>query len=266
MATTIGVISIKGGVGKTTVTTNLGAVIASKFDKKVLVVDANFSAPNVGLHLGIVEPEKTLNDVMNDKCSIFDAIIHMDDYDVLPSSLLTKRVSPFKLKQKLSYLKNVYDYIVVDSSPNLNDEMLATMLASDQLLVVTSPDYPTLSCTMHATKVAKQKNVPILGLVVNKVRGKSFEVPVSDIEDATGVPVLAVIGDDIKVLEALSHSIPATMYAPRKDFTNEYSELAAAMIGADYPTSKKLSAVLKKLMGKKNRAAENRKLLRAGKL
>ena len=66
----IGIISLKGGVGKTSSVANLGAVLASEFNKKVLVVDANFSAPNLGLHLGLVEPKVTIHDVLlNSKVS-----------------------------------------------------------------------------------------------------------------------------------------------------------------------------------------------------
>jgi len=51
MGKTIGIISIKGGVGKTTTVSALGAALANEFDKKVLLIDANFSAPNLALHL-----------------------------------------------------------------------------------------------------------------------------------------------------------------------------------------------------------------------
>ena len=55
MAKIIGVLSLKGGVGKTSVVSSLGDAL-SDFGKKVLLVDANYSAPNLGLHFNIVDP------------------------------------------------------------------------------------------------------------------------------------------------------------------------------------------------------------------
>jgi MinD-like ATPase involved in chromosome partitioning or flagellar assembly len=199
----IGIISIKGGVGKTTVVSNLGATLASRFSKKVLLVDGNITAPNLGLHLGLIESGDTLHDVLYNQVPIGNAIQKSSHgFDVLTSSLSPKnsqkgRVNPYKLHNRLSQVKNDYDFIIVDSSPNLNEEMLSTMIAADKLVVVTSPDYPTLSCTMHAIKIAKERKTPIAGLVLNKVRNKRFELSVKDIESATGVPVLSVINDDI---------------------------------------------------------------------
>ena len=53
MVKTIGVISIKGGVGKTTIASSLAADLVNHYGKKVLLVDANYSAPNLGLHIDI---------------------------------------------------------------------------------------------------------------------------------------------------------------------------------------------------------------------
>lgn len=236
MGKTIGIVAIKGGVGKTTVALNIGAVLAKEFKKKVLVVDANFSAPNLGLHLGIVKPEKTIQDVLKERCTVRDAIIsHDDDLDLLLGSLTEWRMKhPHKLKQKLEPLKQWYDFIILDSSPNLNDEVFATIIASDELLIVTSPDYPTLSCTLHAAKVAKKRNTPVIGLVLNKTRNKKFELTIPEIEDAADVPVLATIPDDLLVLEALSQTLPATMHAPMRETSIRYKQLAAHLAGEQY--------------------------------
>ena len=73
-AKVFGVIALKGGVGKTTVVTNLGAALSQEFKKKVLLVDANFSTPHLGLHLGMVNSTYNLANVMNNKYSVFEAI------------------------------------------------------------------------------------------------------------------------------------------------------------------------------------------------
>ena len=236
MSKIIGVISIKGGVGKTTVTTNLGAVLAKEFGKKVLLIDANFSAPNLGLHFGLVKPQASLHDVISGKCDFEKAIyVHDAGFHFVPGALnASGKFDVFALKKKLKDIRNNYDVILIDSSPTLNAEMLSAIVASDELIVVTSPDYPTLSCTIRATKLAKSKNTPILGLVLNKRRNKKFEISINDIEELAGAPVLATLNDDVKVLEALSETVPVSLYAPKSNTGIEYRKLAAALIGATY--------------------------------
>ncbi len=245
---TIGIIAIKGGVGKTTTVSNLGAVMANEFGKKVLIVDANFSAPNLGLHLGIVNPDTTIHDVLDNRKPITSAIYeHEYGFHIIPAALMPKKkIDPYNLKKKLEPLKQYYDVILLDSSPSLNEEILATMVAADDLYVVTTPDYPTLSCTMHAAKVAKQKNISITGLILNKVRNKKFELSISDIENATKVPVVGVVPDDIKVLEALAITTPAVLHKPKSDAAVEYKKLAAAMIGEEYKDTR-IMPIIKKL-------------------
>ncbi|MBD3248896.1 AAA family ATPase [Candidatus Woesearchaeota archaeon] len=235
MGKVIGIISIKGGVGKTTTTLNLGAVIAHEFGKKVLVADANYSAPNLGLHLGIVDPKTTMHHVLLKSADIKDAIYeHDDNLHVLPGSLINKRVSPHILKEKLKDIKDDYDIILLDSSPTLNDEILSTMIASDKLLVVTTPDYPTLSTTLRAVKLAKQKKTPIAGLIMNKVKKKKFELTLDDIEETADVPVLAVLPDDVKMLEALSETKHIAEHSPKREIAYEYRHLGSCLLGEDY--------------------------------
>ncbi|MBW3022494.1 AAA family ATPase [Candidatus Woesearchaeota archaeon] len=232
---TIGIVSIKGGVGKTTVVANLATAFANEFGKKVLAVDANFTAPNLGIHLGVVNQEHTLHEVLKGKVDVSKAIYPVNlGFDLMPASLLAPAVDPFRLKRKLQPLKSEYDVIIIDSSPNLNDEILATMIASDELLVVTSPDYPTLSCTMHAIKVAKKKNVPISGLILNRARDRKYELSLQEVEEATEVPVIGWLPEDEKVIEALSETIPAVAFAPKRDVAVEYKKLASCLVGEDY--------------------------------
>lgn len=252
----IGIISLKGGVGKTSSVANLGAALASDFGKKVLVIDANFTAPNLGLHLGLVEPRATIHDILLDKAEVNEAIHeHESGFHFIPGAYISRKIKPFKLKQKISYLKDYYDIILIDSSPNLNEEVLATMIASDELLVVTSPDYPTLSTTLRAVRLAKQKKIPITGLILNRVRNKKFELSIEDIEDAAGVPVLSVLPEDVRVQEAIANTTPVVLYKPKANASVEYKKLAACLIGGQYKDPRlwhRLKSVFKKDIAKEN--------------
>jgi len=258
---TIGIIAIKGGVGKTTTVSNLGAILARDFGKSVLLVDANFSAPNLGLHLGMVDPKTTIHDVLQDKTHINNSIYEHDlGFHVIPANLLHRKIDPFKLRNKLKPLKDNYDVIILDSSPNLNAEILSTMLAADELLVVTTPDYPTLSCTMHAVKVAKQKKTPITGIILNRVLNKDFELGLDEIEDATGVPVVAVLENDHRFIESLSRTAPASVHHPHRNAVVEYKKLAGFLVNEKFK-DQRVGARIKSMFNGIPRQEINRTLL-----
>jgi len=235
MVKTIGIISIKGGVGKTSIVASIGASLANDFNKKVLLVDANFSAPNLGLHLGLIQPEVTLHHVLNDKVDIKEAIYESEHgFHIIPGALVySNSINPFKLKSKLKQLKKYYDVILIDSSPTLNNEILSSIIASDELYVVTTPDHVTLSTTMRAIRAAKQKKTPIAGLILNKVYGKKFELGLEEVEDACEAKVLAVLPHELDIVEALSKNTPSSIYKNTRS-AKELRALAGAMIGEEH--------------------------------
>ena len=234
MGKSIGVISIKGGVGKTSAVSALGDSIAD-FGKKVLLIDANFSAPNLGIHLNIVNPEKTIHHVLSRKSNTSEAIHKLDKFDVIPASLFERiNVNFMKLREYVDRLKRSYDYIIIDSSPALNDETLSAMFASDEMIVMTTPDYSTLGTTIKAIKIAKQRGTPISGIVLNKVYHKNFEISPVEIEETSGVPIMAIIPHDINVMRAQANFVPSTSFKRRSEGSYEYKKLAATLIGEKY--------------------------------
>lgn len=236
MAKVIGILSLKGGVGKTSVVSSLGDTL-SDFGKRVLLVDANYSAPNLGLHFNIVDPQVTLHHVLSRRANIKDAIHHLDKMDIVPSSIFTNlQINPLLLKDKLNPIRKKYDFILIDSAPAINDDVLSVIFASNSLIFVTTPDYPTLSNTLKSIKLAKQRGAVVDGLILNKVHNKDFELSIDDIEKTIESPVLAVIPYDIKVLESLSKFIPFTSHKPKSEGSIEFKKLAGVLTGQKYKT------------------------------
>lgn len=231
MGKTIAIMSLKGGVGKTSATVALGKAIAN-FGKSVLLIDGDFSSPNLGFHLNIMNPEKTVNGVLNNLVTAKDAIYEVGNLHVLPSSLFEDSlINPMKLKDKIKTLKNKYDYILIDSAPSLSEEALGPMLASDEILFVTTPDYTTLGTTIKSVNLAKKRGIPVSGIIMNKVYGKDFELSIKDIEDISDVPVMAMIPHDIDVMKAQSQFLPSTEFKENSKGSKEYKRLAATLIG-----------------------------------
>ena len=127
-------------------------------------------------------------------------------------------------------MKRNYDFIILDASPSLNDEILSTMLASDALFVISTADYPTLSCSMKAARLAKQRNKPISGIILNRISGK-YEIGLEEIQESTGIPVVARVKDDAIVQMALFGRTPATLFAKGTKFSKEIRRLSSALLG-----------------------------------
>ncbi|MEK6910967.1 MAG: AAA family ATPase [Nanoarchaeota archaeon] len=232
MSKTLGIISIKGGVGKTSVASSLATDLVNNYGKRVLLVDANYSAPNLGLHMDIVEPEKTIHEVLAGKVRIESAIHSKYGVDVIPGSYLHHgEIDCMKLKDRINKIKNNYDYVVIDSSPNLNDEVLSAMVASDALFVVTTGDYPTLSCSLKAAELARNRGKPIAGLILNKIRNPDYEMSVKEIENISGIPVVAKIPDEGDHVKSVFTRIPMSIYNRNSKFSREINDLSGAITG-----------------------------------
>jgi septum site-determining protein MinD len=258
MGITIGVISIKGGVGKTTVASSLATTLAQQYGKKVLLVDANYTTPHIGHYMDILEPHKTIHDVLDGKARPISAIHTRYGVDVIPGhQSYGKTINPFKLRDRLASIKHDYDFMIVDSSPHLNDETLSAMLASDALFVVSTPDYPTLSSTLRAAQVAKQRGKPIAGIVLNKIRDPKYELSLDDLELATDIPVVAELPDDKQHVGATFTRIPMSVYASRSAFTREISKLAASLVGTP-----EQQTFWEGIFGSRSKALLNRQVLR----
>ncbi|MEM4972752.1 MAG: AAA family ATPase, partial [Candidatus Hadarchaeales archaeon] len=84
----LGVFSAKGGVGKTTTVANLGAALAQRKKGKVIIVETNMTASNLGLHLGVVDPPVTVQDLVMGRLKVEEGISKTEyGLHLLPGSI-----------------------------------------------------------------------------------------------------------------------------------------------------------------------------------
>lgn len=227
-ARVVGIFSCKGGVGKTTTAVNLGTFLAEKLDGDVAVVDANLSAPNLGLHLGVLNPPVTIHDVLAGRAPIERAVQECEGglHAVLGSIAFSDEVHLVDLKSCIEPLKQSYKVILLDSSPGFGPEVVSAIRACNEILVVTNPEVPTIASTLRTFRAAERFRIPIRGVVLNKVTGKRYEIPISEVRKRLSWSVVAAVPDDDKVRESLTAGIPVARYAPKTPAAKEFKKLA----------------------------------------
>ena len=229
----IGIFSCKGGVGKTTTAVNLATLLNEKIGSDAIVVEANLTAPNIGLHLGIVDSPITMHDILAGRASIERAVsVSEGGLHFIPGFIgISEEIHLVDLKSVLEPLKKKYKYIILDSAPGLGPEVIAAVKASDELLMVTNPEVPTIATTpLRTFRAAQRYKTPITGVVVNMVRGKRYEVPISEVRKTLGWPIAAVVPEDEKVRESMTAGTPVLRYASRSPAAKKFRELGENLL------------------------------------
>lgn len=229
----MGVLSGKGGVGKTTISTNLGMAMHN-LGEDVVVVDADLKNPTLGIQLGVFDYDTTLHDVVEKDMPLLEAMyIHRTGLKFVPShvSLNYMDIDPGKLQRAF---RDVYFTAIVDSPPGLGKEALAVMEVCDDALVVTTPALPDVAGALRTIEVAKSMGITVKGIILNKVMGKDYEVTRQEIEAVSGVRVLKTVPWDRNVLLAVSNKEPIVEFNPYSASAVSFYQLASKLTGVDY--------------------------------
>ena len=248
MRNVVGIVSGKGGVGKTTLTVNLGLAM-HKLGEDVIVVDADLKNPTIAVHLGTFEFDTTIQDVLEKDMPLLEALyIHPTGLKYIPAHLSLRylNVDSTKLRKAFADLPSM---ALVDSPPGLGKEALAVMEVSDQVIVVTTPDLPAITSALRAIDTARAMGVRVAGIVVNCVRRKKYEITPIELEAVSGAKVLQVIPWDENVQKSIAYKIPLVEYTPYSPASVAIFELASRLTGADYkkPSLVKLRNLMKSL-------------------
>jgi len=237
----IGVVSGKGGVGKTTLVANLGTTLVKHFGKSVAILDTNLSTPNLSMHFGLDYFSVTLREVLNKNVPILESVyIHPHTgLRIIPAPInldknhlknLRKIIKLKKLIKKLNY-----DFIIADSSPGLGLEAVSTMKVVDEVIGVTTPDLPSVTDVSKALEIARTLGKDVLGVIVNRWNSGGLLVP--DIEYLCGTHVISVIPEDLKVPISISSGTPVILHKEYAKASTEFKKIAAFLLGKTYKPS-----------------------------
>ncbi len=221
MARVIGVISGKGGVGKTILAINLAASLYKHYGKNVLLVDANITTPHVGLYLGLYSTLFTLNDVIKGHAEAEKATYkHSSGIHIIPSSLRAddlKNLDWRAARDKLPKIFDNYDFVIIDSSPGFTRESLITLAICNEALFVTNPIMHSAADLIKCSDISRELKVKQLGIVLNMVRGKKYEISPRDIEELVELNVICSIPFEDKIMESILKKRPAIELSSRID-------------------------------------------------
>lgn len=238
MSKIIGILSGKGGVGKTTIVANVSTALSYEFNKKVVILDSNITTSHLGLHFGIYDkPPFTLRDVLDGKVSINEAVyIHpITGVRVIPSSFsIDKKNNLEKLKKIVNQLDSSYEVIIVDCPPGLGKNVISAINSIEEALVVTNPDIPSMTDALKTINVLQKLKKEIIGIVVNRLKGEKYELSKDEIKMMCNVPVISAIPEDSKIPESISKGIPVCLYDENCKSALALKKLAASLIGEVY--------------------------------
>lgn len=234
MAKIYSIVSAKGGVGKTTSAINLAAAM-NFLGQDAIVVDANLSTPNIGLHLGAPIVPITLNHVLSGSANLSDAIYeHYSGLKILPASLSTRNLKKIRhenLANITKQLKNFSEHIVLDSSAGLGREASAAINAADEIILITQAEMPAVTDALRSAKLAEQLNKEIRGFIITKYQGRKTEMSINNIKDMLELPLLGIIPEDKNMQKALALKNAIVHTHPRSKASRAYKNIARRILG-----------------------------------
>jgi len=235
------VFSPKGGTGKTVLSTNVSASLAKHWGKRALLLDLDLQFGDAAIMLGI-EPEKTIYDLVTAPGELDSEKLagyttrHACGLDVLPAPLRpedAELVTEAKLARLLEVARESYDVIIVDTSPFFHGPMLATLDRTDELLLLTSLDVPTIKNVRLSLQTLELLSFPPdrIKVVLNRANSK-VGMQRKEVESALEMGVRHEVPSDRAVPLSVNRGNPAVLADGKSEFSRSVRELAKSLVTA----------------------------------
>jgi len=230
----ITVFSNKGGVGVTSIATNLAVSFAMNAKKTTALVDLNMQMGEVALHLD-VNPRYTITDALGpgqlDESRLKGLLTEHESgvaFLTTPEDPVeAEMISPDLLLEVMSLLKGMFDIVIVDAGHSFDSRVLEVMNLADTVLVIAGLDVPTVRNIRRCLTLFEQ-----LGYGHNKIRllvnreQKKSRVTVRDLEETAKCRVFWQLPSDYQsLISAIDAGVPAVMQNPRARISRSIEDL-----------------------------------------
>lgn len=239
----ITVFSTKGGIGKTTISTNL-AVALAETEINVGIVDADLQFGDVALFLNLV-PCATIVDLVRDIDHLDNHVLsgylthYSDNVKLLPAPLRPEQgetVTGSHLSPILKTMRSNFKYTIIDTAPTFSDSMLAVLDASDIILVVAAMDLPTIKNVKLCLEIMESLNYgqDKVKVVLNRA-DTNADISVDEVEASLHYKFSALIPSDGKVVvSSVNRGVPFVVSHPGTPVAQSIFELAQLVTGGDW--------------------------------
>jgi pilus assembly protein CpaE len=235
----IALFSLRGGVGVSSLATNLAVALARQPNQKVVLLDLCFLSSSVPLMLN-VRPELSLAKLSREDTNIsLDSlekhmVTHSSGVKVLPVALSLVREAPISAKtveRILAVLKSGFNHIIVDTLSSLDKMTLAALIHSDQIILVLVPEatsIQTATVTLQALRslgLSEEAIVPIVNHTFAKGR-----LSLETVQSALKRPIKAVIPHEPGLLvQAINSGVPLVLSQPSSAMATAIQKLASIL-------------------------------------
>ncbi len=244
MSRVIVITSGKGGVGKTTITANLGTAVA-QLGKKVCLIDADFGLRNLDLLLGLEQRVVyTIIDALSGECTLEKAIVkdkRTEGLHLLPAAQNRTKdaITPEQMKEVVEQLSPNFDYIFVDCPAGIEMGFRNAIAAAQEALIVTTPEVAAVRDADRVVGLLESENMSNIRLIVNRLRPEMVKMDemlsVEDILDLLVVPLIGIVPDDKKIITSSNKGEPLVL-SPEDSLPGmAIKNIARRINGADVP-------------------------------
>jgi pilus assembly protein CpaE len=236
----VAVFGAKGGVGKTTISTNLGVALASQLSQSVVLLDGDNSFGDVAAMLDL-KPDRSVVDLVRDadkvdRNSVTEYLVkHSSGLWVLPApreSLLWRGITPDAYRKVLDVVARRFDIVLIDTAAILSDLSLMLLEEANMVLWVTSTDFSSINNSLLGLEALGQMNYPEgrIRLVLNITTSDDGVRP-AKIEEVLKRQFFWTIPYDRQVRAGAQVGNPAVMASPDSNGSKTLLQLAQALTG-----------------------------------